>query len=320
MISRREWLKRALLLTAGCSLPPIFLMDGAKVPGQEGLSSKEPSPSFVEQRTAPAARPAQLSTPGPPPTVAEIQKEQEVKAAFPRVAATAIAIRRSGDRGRANHGWLDARHTFSFSNYYDPKHTHFRSLLVLNEDRIAPGRGFRMHPHKDMEIITYILEGALEHKDNLHNGSIIRPGEVQKMSAGSGIWHSEFNPQQTKPVHLMQIWIRPDRRNLKPGYQQRIIKPQTVAQPIRLIASPNGEDGAVKMHQDAYLYACRLRTGQSIAHISRIKRHTWIQVARGQVEMNGLTLHAGDGASTSQSGTLHLKATKGSEMLIFDLA
>lgn len=320
MISRRDWLKRALQVTAVASVPPLLLAqqgapDPLLVPDQETL--------LAEHRRAQAA--GKIPTPrrvavSDPDTRA---KERDVLAAFPLVPASAINLRPSNERGHANHGWLDTHHSFSFANYYDPQHMGFRALRVINEDWIAGSRGFPMHPHKDMEIVTYILDGALEHKDSLHNGSIIRPGKVQRMTAGSGIRHSEFNPQQTTPVHLLQIWMLPDKRNHRPGYAQRKIKPHTHKQPVRLIASrepSHRKEGAVTINQDVFLYACKLAPKQSMIHLIRPRRHTWIQVARGQVKCNGKKLSAGDGASLSQSGRLQVEAQQTAELLIFDLA
>lgn len=232
----------------------------------------------------------------------------------------AITVRRGEERGGADHGWLLAKHSFSFSRYQDPRHMGFRSLRVLNEDVVQPGQGFPTHPHRDMEIITYILDGALEHKDSEGNGGVIKPGEVQQMSAGSGIWHSEYNPSGSAPVHLLQIWLLPDKHGHKPRYQQQVIARASVERPLRLIASPDGAEGSVGIHQDARIHACQLVRGQSMAFEVRPERHAWVQIARGELSMNGKTLRAGDGASTSEAGWLKLDAARDAELLIFDLA
>lgn len=232
----------------------------------------------------------------------------------------ALVIRRAQDRGHADHGWLKAAHSFSFSRYQDPAHMGFRSLRVLNEDVIQPTGGFPMHPHRDMEIITYILDGALEHKDSMGNGSVIRPGEVQHMTAGTGVRHSEFNPSGSAAVHLIQIWLLPDRRHHTPRYAQRPIPRATREQPVRLIASPDGAQGSVPIHQDARIHAVNLQAHQQLHFDVRPQRHAWVQVARGELIVNGQTLHPGDGLSTSQDGALLFSATSPAELLIFDLA
>lgn len=229
-------------------------------------------------------------------------------------------VRKSEDRGMANHGWLLAKHSFSFANYRDPKHMGFRSLRVMNEDRIQAGRGFPMHPHWDMEILTFILDGALEHKDSIGNGSIIKPGEIQKMSAGSGIRHSEFNPSSDKPVHLLQIWLYPDKRGIKPGYQQQVIPQISSPDPVRLIASPNGANNSVTIQQDARIYACRMSNSQHMHFEVKPTRHVWIQVAKGSVTINKKVLKQGDGFSTSDVGWIFAQANQQSELLVFDLA
>jgi hypothetical protein len=226
-----------------------------------------------------------------------------------------LQLRKAHDRGHANHGWLDSWHTFSFADYHDPQHVSFSALRVINEDRVAPGEGFPTHPHRDMEIITYVLEGALEHKDSLGTGSVIRPGEVQRMSAGTGIRHSEFNHSQSEPVHFLQIWILPDRQGVKPGYEQKRIG---LNGQLRLVASPDGSDGSVTIHQDARVYAARLN-GDEVAHTLEPGRRAWLQVARGTVKLNGTTLHAGDGASIENETTLRLAADGSAEVLLFDL-
>jgi redox-sensitive bicupin YhaK (pirin superfamily) len=228
-----------------------------------------------------------------------------------------ITIRPAKERGHANHGWLDTNHTFSFANYYDPAHMGFRSLRVINEDRVAPGKGFGMHQHRDMEILTYVLEGALEHRDSLGTGSIIKPGDVQKMSAGSGIAHSEFNPSQDEPVHFLQIWIMPDRAGIKPSYEQKVI-PQG-EEKLQLIAAPTGDDGTVYIQQDVNLYRALLDSGDSVTHPLQPDRHAWIQVTRGDVMLNGQLLRAGDGAAVSDEEKLEIEAKENAEVLVFDL-
>lgn len=231
-----------------------------------------------------------------------------------------IAIRKSEDRGHADFGWLDTRHTFSFGDYYDPDHMHFRTLRVINEDFVAPGKGFPTHPHRDMEIVTYVLEGALEHKDSLGTGSIIRPGDAQRMTAGTGITHSEFNASSTETVHLLQIWILPDRRGLPPGYEQKAFPEAAKRGRLCLLASPDGAAGSVTIHQDVRLYVALLDAGQAIAHAPGAGRHAWVQVARGAVTLNGHALDQGDGAAVSDEASLDLAAAEPAEILLFDLA
>jgi quercetin 2,3-dioxygenase len=234
-----------------------------------------------------------------------------------------ITIRPAKERGHANHGWLDTYHTFSFADYYDPKNVHFRSLRVINEDRVAPGYGFGTHPHNDMEIITYVLEGALAHKDSMGNGSSIVPGEVQRMSAGTGVMHSEFNHSKDEEVHLYQIWIFPEKKGIEPGYEQKFFSDDEKLNQLRVIASPQAEDGSVKIHQDAKLLAALLEDGKSVTYDLKKGRGAWIQVARGSVQLNGKTLNAGDGAAVSEEENLTLKGNsngKKAEILLFDLA
>jgi redox-sensitive bicupin YhaK (pirin superfamily) len=231
-----------------------------------------------------------------------------------------LTIRRAGQRGSANHGWLDTRHTFSFADYHDPQHMGFRALRVINEDRVAPGRGFGTHPHRDMEIISYVLEGALAHRDSLGNGGVIRPGEVQRMSAGTGVRHSEHNASQEQPVHFLQIWIVPTARGLPPSYEQRAFDPHERDGALRLVVDPDGREGALKINADARLYTTSLRAGAQVEHEVKAGRHAWIQVARGVIEVAGETLEAGDGASLSEAGSLVLKAIEPAEVLVFDLA
>lgn len=231
-----------------------------------------------------------------------------------------LSIRRANDRGYAQHGWLEARHTFSFANYYDPNYMGFRSLRVINEDRIDPAAGFGQHGHRDMEIITYILEGTLEHQDSLGNRGTIQPGEVQYMSAGTGILHSEYNPSPTAPVHLLQIWIVPDRDGLKPRYEQRNLQRDENATSLQLIAAKEGREGAISIHQDANLYAGNFPQGACFSYPLMRQRHAWIQVARGEVSLNGTNLKTGDGAAISDETSLVLEATTKAELLLFDLA
>jgi quercetin 2,3-dioxygenase len=231
-----------------------------------------------------------------------------------------ITVRKSEDRGHFDLGWLDTYHTFSFDRYYDPAHVHFRSLRVINEDRVAPGQGFPAHSHRDMEIITYILEGALEHRDNMGNGSVIRPGDVQRMTAGSGVSHSEFNSSRDEIVHLLQIWIMPDGRNLPPSYEQKFFTADDRSGNLRLIASPDGSAGSVTIHQDARVYAALLSDSQSIEHTLPANRYAWIQAARGTLTVNDLELKAGDGAAVSAEEKLEISAGENAELLLFDLA
>lgn len=231
-----------------------------------------------------------------------------------------ITIRKSEDRGHANHGWLDTYHTFSFNTYHDRNHMRFRSLRVLNDDRIDPGGGFGTHPHHDMEIITYVLRGALEHKDSMGNGSVIRPGDVQRMSAGSGIRHSEFNPSQKELVHLLQIWIMPDKSGVKPSYEQKTFPRATKLDQLRLIASPTGRHGSVTIHQDAFVYATVLDAGSSVSMPIAEDRHLWVHVATGQIKLGDETLQAGDGAAISDESAITLSSDTAAEVLVFDLA
>jgi len=234
-----------------------------------------------------------------------------------------IQIRPAGERGHANYGWLDTYHTFSFSDYYDPRFMGFRSLRVINEDRVQPGYGFPTHPHRDMEIVTYVLEGSLEHKDSMGTGSVIQPGEVQKMSAGTGVRHSEFNHSKTEPVHLYQIWLLPEREGIKPMYEQKAIPAEEKRGKLRVVASPKGGNGngAVKVYQDAEIFATELGAGQSVEHELGAERYAWVQVVRGTVNVNGKELRAGDGAAIAQEAQLRITgAGENSEVLLFDLA
>ena len=231
-----------------------------------------------------------------------------------------INIRKSEERGHANHGWLDTRFTFSFADYYDPKHVQFRTLRVMNDDRVAGGGGFPTHPHRDMEIVTYVLEGALAHKDSMGNGSTIRPGDVQYMSAGTGVAHSEFNASPTEPVHLYQIWMFPDKNGHQPRYDQRNFSEAEKRGKLRLLVSPDGRDGSVEIRQDNELYATVLKPGEGVKHELNPERHAYVQVVRGSVKLNGQALEAGDGAAISGEKSLQLTGIEDAEVLLFDLA
>jgi redox-sensitive bicupin YhaK (pirin superfamily) len=231
-----------------------------------------------------------------------------------------ITIRKSNDRGHADHGWLNTRFTFSFADYFDPEHVQFRTLRVMNDDRISGGAGFPTHPHKDMEIVTYVLEGALAHKDSMGNGSVIRPGDVQYMSAGTGVAHSEFNASGKETVHLYQIWMFPDKKGYKPVYDQKHFEEAEKSGKLRLVASPDGRDGSVKIRQDNELYATVLGPGQVVKHELRPDRHAYVQVARGSVALNGEKLETGDGAAISGEQALELRGVAKAEILLFDLA
>jgi len=230
-----------------------------------------------------------------------------------------IDIRRSEERGGGDFGWLKTQHSFSFDTYHDPRFMGFRSLRVINEDWVQAGHGFPMHPHRDMEIITYVLDGAIQHQDSMGNGSIIRPGDGQRMSAGTGVRHSEANASKTEAAHLLQIWILPDRRGHEPGYEQKAFPEAEKCGRLRLIASPDGVDGSVTIHQDAKLYASLLNPGQAVKHELGKGRHAWLQVARGAVELNGQSLNQGDGAAISDEPQLTVRATRDAEVLLFDL-
>ena len=231
-----------------------------------------------------------------------------------------ITIRPSAERGGGNHGWLNTKHTFSFSDYWDPKWMGFRSLRVINEDRVAPNTGFPAHPHRDMEIITYVLSGKLEHKDSLGTGSVILPGDGQRMTAGSGIRHSEFNPSTTEPVHFLQIWILPEKADLPPSYEQKSFPEDQKRGRLRVIASHDAREGSVKIHQDVKLYVSLLKPDEEVTHEFAKGRYGWLQVARGRVELNGKKLNQGDGAAISDETKLTIKATEDAEVLLFDLA
>jgi redox-sensitive bicupin YhaK (pirin superfamily) len=231
-----------------------------------------------------------------------------------------VAIRRAQDRGHFNHGWLDTYHTFSFGDYFDPAHTQLRSLRVMNEDRVAPGQGFGMHGHRDMEIVTYVLDGALEHRDSLGNGSVLMPGELQRMTAGTGIRHSEFNPSPNEPVHLYQIWLLPERPGLAPGYEQKPFPRAARQNRWQLVASPTAESGSLTIHQDARLYLAELSAGKSLTHTIDAGRLAWLQVLRGAVRFDNEQLTAGDGAAISDQSPLQVTAEAPAELLLFDLA
>jgi redox-sensitive bicupin YhaK (pirin superfamily) len=231
-----------------------------------------------------------------------------------------ITLRPSSARGHADHGWLDTRHSFSFADYHDPAHMGFRALRVINEDRIAPGMGFGTHPHRDMEIFSYVLEGALQHKDSLGNGRVLAPGQIQLMSAGRGVTHSEFNPEPDRTTHMLQIWIQPRERGLTPSYTEWHPDPAREADPKVLVISPDGRDRSATIHQDAEVYRVRLAPGAATPHDVRAGRGVWVQVLRGSLTLNGHPLAAGDGASTETPGPLELRSADGAEALLFDLA
>jgi hypothetical protein len=231
-----------------------------------------------------------------------------------------IELRRANERGHANHGWLDSYHSFSFADYHDPLHMGFGALRVINEDRIAPGTGFGTHGHRDMEIISYVLEGALAHKDSMGNGSVIRPGDVQRMSAGTGVQHSEFNHQPDGPTHFLQIWIEPDRRGIAPGYEEKHFAPVDKRGRLRLIASPDGADGSVLIHQDARVYAALIDGEESVQHTAPAGRRLYVHVARGELAVNGQRLVAGDAAKLVGEPALDLDRGRQAEVLVFDLA
>lgn len=231
-----------------------------------------------------------------------------------------LTIRHRDNRGIANMGWLDSRHSFSFGHYHDPAQMGFRALRVINEDRIVPGAGFPTHAHRDMEIVSYVLSGALEHKDSTGTSAVIRPGEVQRMTAGTGVRHSEYNHSQQEPAHFLQIWIVPETQGLKPGYEQRAFPAAEKQGRLRLVASRDGRDGSVTVHQDVDLYASLLEAGERASLDLRPGRHAWVQVARGQVRVNGELLKEGDGAALSGETKVALEGVTGAEVLLFDLA
>jgi redox-sensitive bicupin YhaK (pirin superfamily) len=229
-------------------------------------------------------------------------------------------VRRSDDRGVAQFGWLDSRHTFSFGHYHDPKFMGFGPLRVINEDRVQPGRGFDTHGHRDMEIISYVVSGALRHEDSLGNGSIIRPGDVQRMTAGTGVRHSEYNASDEEPVHFLQIWIQPEALGLPPGYEQKAFPAEQQANRLALVVARGGRDGAVGIHRDVDIYAGRLDAGVTIGHAFRARRSGWLQVVRGELRANDMALQAGDGLALGQGPSLELHAISASELLLFDMA
>ncbi len=230
-----------------------------------------------------------------------------------------VSVRNSADRGRVNLGWLDSRHSFSFGHYYDPDHMGYHSLRVINEDRVQPGKGFDTHSHKDMEIISYVLEGSLEHRDSMGNGSVIRPGDVQRMTAGSGISHSEFNGSNDDPVHFLQIWVLPETAGLEPGYEQKHFA-TTDGEPLTLIASRDGREGSVTVHQDVDLYRVSLSADQKERYFLAASRHAWLQVARGALTVNGRAVEAGDGLALDGEQAIDIQAAVDAEALLFDLA
>ena len=230
-----------------------------------------------------------------------------------------IQIRRAEERGHADHGWLNTYHTFSFSTYQDPEHTQFRSLRVMNEDWVAPDQGFGTHPHRDMEIVTYVLEGALEHKDSMGNGEVLRPGEFQRMSAGTGITHSEFNPSKTEPVHLYQIWLFPQQKGVEPSYEQKYFPEDERQNQLRLVASQDAAEGSLLIHQDARIYLSSINAGKELSHPLTARRHAWLQVLRGSVSLDGHELKTSDGAAVSEESLLKILAKQPAEIMLFDL-
>jgi hypothetical protein len=231
-----------------------------------------------------------------------------------------ITIRLAKERGGGDHGWLNTRHTFSFGDYYDPRHMGFRSLRVINEDRVAPGRGFGTHGHRDMEILSYVVSGGLEHRDSMGNGEVIRPHEWQRMSAGTGVRHSEANASADEPVHFYQIWILPEAEGIRPGYEQKLFAPDEKSGRLRLVASGDGREGSLKIHQDVSVYNAVLKAGEEVEHRPGRGRHAWLQVVEGSVELNGNRLGAGDGAAASDESALTIRAGGDSEVILFDLS
>jgi len=231
---------------------------------------------------------------------------------------TTTTIRKANERGHANHGWLDSYHTFSFANYFDPEWMGYRSLRVINDDLVMPDNGFGTHPHRDMEIITYVLSGALEHKDSMGNGSIIRPGQVQYMAAGTGVQHSEFNPSKDEAVHLLQIWIQPDRKGTQPRYAEKSMN-DAPAGKLNLITSKTGRDNSIVINQDADLWLAKLAAGNSVTHTLKQNRHAWLHVAEGEVLVNGEKLSGGDAIALDEAGAVDVTANKPSQVLLFDM-
>jgi redox-sensitive bicupin YhaK (pirin superfamily) len=231
-----------------------------------------------------------------------------------------LIVRHAKKRGHANHGWLDSHHTFSFASYYDPAFMGFRSLRVINEDRVSPGQGFGTHPHRDMEIVSYVVEGGLQHRDSLGTGSVIRPGDVQRMSAGTGVTHSEFNASKTEPVHFLQIWLQPSQLGLPPSYEQKTFADEEGAGRLRLVASQKPREGSLTIHSDVDLYAGRFGAGESAEHTLASGRHAWVQVVRGRVRVNGTEVSVGDGVALSDEPTVKIEGLQSAEILLFDLA
>jgi redox-sensitive bicupin YhaK (pirin superfamily) len=229
-----------------------------------------------------------------------------------------MKVRKANERGHAEHGWLDSYHTFSFANYYDPQWMGFRSLRVINDDLVMPGMGFGKHPHRDMEIITYVLSGALEHKDSMGNGRVIRAGDLQYMAAGTGVQHSEFNPAKDEAVHFLQIWIQPDRQGVKPRYAEKSFS-NAPAGKLHLVTNKAGRDGSIAIHQDADLWLAKLEAGNRVSHTLGRGRQVWVHVAEGEVALNGKKLEGGDGAALTEPGELELTAAKPAQVLLFDL-
>jgi redox-sensitive bicupin YhaK (pirin superfamily) len=230
-----------------------------------------------------------------------------------------LQIRKSEERGAANHGWLNSHHSFSFGSYHDPKHVGFGPLLVINEDRVTPGQGFGTHGHRDMEIISYVLSGALEHKDSMGTGSVLHYGDVQRMSAGTGVRHSEFNHSQTEGLHFLQIWIQPSKTGNAPGYEEKHFTPESKLGQLRLIASSDGRDGSVVVHQDAAIYASIMTSGDSLQHVLAAGRQAYVHVIRGEVTVNGIALKGGDALKLTEESQVSLEQAKAAEILLFDL-
>lgn len=231
-----------------------------------------------------------------------------------------ISVRKANDRGHADHGWLNSYHTFSFASYHDPAHMGFRALRVMNEDRVAAGQGFGTHPHADMEIVSYVLEGALAHKDSMGNGETLTPGEFQRISAGTGVTHSEFNPLGDEPTHFYQIWLLPKTKGIAPSYEQKRFDDLELKNTLRVVASPDGRDGSLSIHQDAEIFLSKLDIGKSVVVSLDADRHAWLQVLRGSVTLNGETMDESDGAAMSEEGRLLITASTDAEIMLFDLA
>lgn len=231
-----------------------------------------------------------------------------------------LKVRKANERGHADHGWLNTYHTFSFAGYYDPQQMGFRSLRVMNEDRVAPGKGFGTHEHRDMEIVSYVLSGALEHKDSMGNGEVLKPGEFQRITAGTGITHSEFNPSADEPTHFYQIWLLPDRKGNEPSYEQKTFDPAGRENQLQLVASPDGSKDSLLVHQDARIFVANLEQGKQISYSLDDDRHVWLQLLRGSAEINGVQLEASDGVAISNESLFDVKATKNAELMLFDLA